>query len=103
MSIDSAMRFKSLLSQLVFLGLPSIVIAVTCFIVLFGDQGLLELSRNNQQLAEVRMEIAKIESENRDLELQIRRLRSSPVQVELLTAEKLQKATDNTVVYRFND
>ena len=72
-------------------------------LVLFGDQGLLELSRNNQQLAEVRIEIAKIQSENRDLEIQIRRLRSSPVQVELLTAEKLQKASKNAVIYRFND
>ena len=71
--------------------------------VLFGDQGLLELSRTEEQLAEIRMDIASIQTENKKLEVKIRRLRSSPVQVELLSADKLQKATNNTTVYRFND
>ena len=85
------------------LGLPTCVVLMTSFHVLFGDQGLLELSRTEEQLADIRMEIVQIESENRSLEIQIRRLRSSPVQVELLTADKLQKASEQTTVFRFND
>jgi cell division protein FtsB len=85
------------------LGLPTCVVLMTTFLVLFGDQGLLELSRTEEQLADIRMEIVQIESENRSLEIQIRRLRSSPVQVELLTADKLQKASEQTTVFRFND
>jgi len=85
------------------LGLPTCVVLMTSFLVLFGDQGLLELSRTEEQLADIRMEIVQIESENRSLEIQIRRLRSSPVQVELLTADKLQKASDKATVFRFND
>ena len=94
---------NSSLSQLLFLGIPTIVVISTSFMVLFGDQGLLELSRTEEQLAEIRMDIASIQTENKKLEVKIRRLRSSPVQVELLSADKLQKATNNTTVYRFND
>ena len=89
--------------RMLLLGLPTSVVLMTSFLVLFGDQGLLELSRTEEQLADIRMEIAQIESENRNLEIQIRRLRSSPVQVELLMADKLQKASDKTTVFRFND
>lgn len=79
------------------------VVATTSFMVLFGEQGLMELSRTEEQLSEIRIDIAKIEKQNRELELKIRRLRSSPIQVELLTAEKLNKASSQTTVYRFND
>ena len=85
------------------LGLPTCVVLMTSFLVLFGDQGLLELTRTEEQLADIRMEISQIESENRNLEIQIRRLRSSPVQVELLTADKLHKAANTTTVFRFNN
>ena len=89
--------------RLLFLGVPTVVVLSTAFMVLFGDQGLLELSRTEEQLAEIRMDIARIKTENRKLEVKIRRLRSSPTQVELLTADKLQKAAKTTTVYRFND
>ena len=91
------------LLRLLFLGLPTLVVVTTSFMVLFGEQGLLELSRTEEQLSEVRVDIASIKEENRKLEVQIRRLRSSPSQVELLTADKLNKATSQTTVYRFSD
>ena len=79
------------------------MVVSTSFMVLFGDQGLLELSRTEEQLAEIRIDIASIQAENKKLEVKIRRLRSSPAQVELLSADKLQKTTSNTTIYRFND
>ena len=91
------------LLRLLFLGLPTLVVVTTSFMVLFGEQGLLELSRTEEQLGEIRLDIASIKEENRKLEVQIRRLRSSPSQVELLTADKLNKATSQTTVYRFSD
>ena len=91
------------LLRLLFLGLPTLVVVTTSFMVLFGEQGLLELSRTEEQLSEIRLDIASITEENRKLEVQIRRLRSSPSQVELLTADKLNKATAQTTVYRFSD
>ena len=91
------------LLRLLFLGLPTLVVVTTSFMVLFGEQGLLELSRTEEQLSEIRVDIASIKEENRKLEVQIRRLRSSPSQVELLTADKLNKATSQTTVYRFSD
>ena len=91
------------LLRLLFLGVPTVVVVSTSFMVLFGDQGLLELSRTEEQLAEIRMDIARIQAENKKLEVKIRRLRSSPSQVELLSADKLQKTSKNTTVYRFND
>ena len=91
------------LLRLLFLGLPTLVVVTTSFMVLFGEQGLLELSRTEEQLSEIRLDIASIKEENRKLEVQIRRLRSSPSQVELLTADKLNKATSQTTVYRFSD
>lgn len=94
---------NSSLLRLLFLGIPTLVVVSTSFMVLFGDQGLLELSRTEEQLAEIRMDIASIQAENKKLEVKIRRLRSSPTQVELLSADKLQKTTNNTTVYRFND
>gem|GEM_PF-5885840 len=97
------MSNNNIFLRMLLLGLPTCVVLMTSFLVLFGDQGLLELSRTEEQLADIRMEIVQIESENRSLEIQIRRLRSSPVQVELLTADKLQKASDKATVFRFND
>ena len=94
---------NSSLLRLLFLGVPTLVVVSTSFMVLFGDQGLLELSRTEEQLAEIKMDIASIQAENKKLEVKIRRLRSSPAQVELLSADKLQKTTSDTTVYRFND
>ena len=94
---------NSSLLRLLFLGVPTVVVVSTSFMVLFGDQGLLELSRTEEQLAEIRMDIASIQAENKKIEVKIRRLRSSPTQVELLSADKLQKTTSDTTVYRFND
>ena len=94
---------NSSLLRLLFLGIPTLVVVSTSFMVLFGDQGLLELSRTEEQLAEIRIDIASIQAENKKLEVKIRRLRSSPTQVELLSADKLQKTTGDTTVYRFND
>ena len=74
--------------RLLFLGIPTLVVGTTSFMVLFGDQGLLELSRTEEQLTEIRLDIDTIKEENRKLEVKIRRLRSSPSQVELLTAER---------------
>lgn len=91
------------LFRLLFLGIPALVVATTTFMVLFGDQGLLELSRTEEQLTDIRMDIATVKEENRELEVKIRRLRSSPSQVELLTAEKLHKSTSETTVYRFSN
>ena len=89
--------------RLLFLGLPTLVVASTSFMVLFGEQGLLELNRTEEQLTEIRLDIATIKEENRKIEVKIRRLRSSPSQVELLTADKLNKSTAETTVYRFSD
>ncbi len=91
------------LSRLLFLGFPTLVVASTSFMVLFGEQGLLELNRTQDQLTEIRLDIATIKEENRKIEVKIRRLRSSPSQVELLTADKLNKSTAETTVYRFSD
>ena len=91
------------LFRLLFLGIPALVVATTSFMVLFGDQGLLELSRTEEQLTDIRLDIATVKEENRKLEVKIRRLRSSPSQVELLTAEKLNKSTSETTVYRFSN
>ena len=89
--------------RLLFLGIPTLVVGMTSFMVLFGEQGLLELSRTEEQLSEIRLDIDTIKEENRKLEVKIRRLRSSPSQVELLTADKLNKATAETTVYRFSN
>ena len=90
-------------SRLLFLGVPTLVVASTSFMVLFGEQGLLELNRTEEQLTEIRLDIATIKEQNRKMEVKIRRLRSSPTQVELLSADKLNKSTADTIVYRFSN
>ena len=93
----------SMLLRFVLLGLPTVVVSMTLFSVLFGEQGLLELAQLEEQLVSVELEIRSVQAKNRQLELQIRRLRSSPVQVEMLTAKEFQKAHNGTTVYRFNE
>ena len=53
--------------RLLFLGIPTLVVGTTSFMVLFGDQGLLELSRTEEQLTEIRLDIDTIKEENRKL------------------------------------
>ena len=88
--------------RIIFLGTPILAVVITTFVVLFGDQGLLELSRTEEQLASLRIEVAQIQNSNQELEIQIRRLRSSPTQVEILTADELEKAATGTTIYRFH-
>jgi len=97
------MSKSTLILRCFFLGVPTVVVTVIAFLVLFSEQGLLELARTEEQLASVRMDIASIEAKNQALEIQIRRLRSSPTQVELITAGQLDRAKSNTTVYRFTE
>ena len=92
----------SLLLRFILIGVPISAVIITAFVVLFGDQGLLELNRTEEQLAALRIEVSHIQESNQDLEIQIRRLRSSPAQVEILTADELDKAADGTTIYRFH-
>ena len=92
----------TVLLRLIFIGIPILAVLVTASVVLFGDQGLLELNRTEEQLASLRIEVAEIQQSNQELEIQIRRLRSSPTQVEILTADELEKAATGTTIYRFH-
>lgn len=92
-----------LLLRFILLGIPTLAVLITAFLVLLGDEGVLESSRAEEQLASIRIQTEQIRSSNHDLEVQIRRLRSSPQQVELLTAEELQKASSDVTIYRFHD
>ena len=92
----------SLLLRFILIGVPISAVIITALVVLFGDQGLLELNRTEEQLAALRIEVSHIQESNQDLEIQIRRLRSSPTQVEILTADELDKAADGTTIYRFH-
>ena len=89
--------------RFVFLGIPAIAVLITAFLVLLGDEGLLESSRAEQQLASIRIQTDKVRQENHNLAIQIRRLRSSPEQVELLTADELYQASSSSKIYRFHD
>ena len=91
------------LLRFILLGMPTLAVLITAFLVLLGDEGILESSRAEEQLASIRIQTEQIRSSNHDLEVQIRRLRSSPQQVELLTAEELQKASSDVTIYRFYD
>ena len=92
-----------LLLRFILLGIPTLAVLITAFLVLIGDEGILESSRAEEQLASIRIQTEQIRSSNHTLEVQIRRLRSSPQQVELLTAEELQKASSDVTIYRFHD
>ena len=91
------------LLRFILLGMPTLAVLITACLVLLGDEGILESSRAEEQLASIRIQTEQIRSSNHDLEVQIRRLRSSPQQVELLTAEELQKASSDVTIYRFYD
>lgn len=92
-----------ILLRFILLGIPTLAVLITAFLVLLGDQGILESSRAEEQLASIRIQTEHIRQNNHALEVQIRRLRSSPQQVELLTAEELQKASADVTIYRFHD
>lgn len=92
-----------LLLRFVLLGIPTLAVLITTFLVLLGEEGILESSRAEEQLAAIRIQTEDIRHDNHALEVQIRRLRSSPQQVELLTAEELQKASSDVTIYRFHD
>lgn len=83
--------------------IPAIVVASTVFMVSFGEQGLLALLDTEERLAQVRLDALKVEQENIELQLQIRRIKSRPEQIELLSASSLKKVQEGTTVYRFSE
>ena len=73
------------------------------FIVLFGDQGLIARSHYKQVLYQTRIDNIELQKENKDLALQIRRMKSGQSQLELRAADKLLQAQTGVTIYRFVD
>ena len=84
--------------------LPSFIVVSTLLVVLFGDQGLIARSHYKQLLYETRLANLDVEFENRQLALQIRRLKmNGDRQLELQAAERLLQAKENVTIFRFID
>ena len=83
--------------------LPSAIVVCTLFIVLFGDQGLIARSHYKQVLYQTRIDNIDLQKENKDLALQIRRMKSGQSQLELRAADKLLQAQTGVTIYRFVD
>ena len=84
--------------------LPSFIVVSTLLVVLFGDQGLIARSHYKQMLYETRLANLDIEFENRQLALQIRRIKmNGERQLEVQAAERLLQAREDVTIYRFVD
>ena len=84
--------------------LPSFIVVSTLLVVLFGDQGLIARSHFKQMLYETRLANLDVQNENKQLALQIRRLKmNGDRQLEIQAAERLLQAREDVTIYRFVD
>ena len=77
-------------------------VASTAFMVLFGEQGLLVLSETEARLAQVRINAERMQLENRELRLKLRRLKSRPEEVEILAGEIFNHQEEGSTIYVFD-
>ena len=94
-------EFVALL-RLVWVILPASIVAIFAMMVLFGEQGLLSLERYTLELEAIERQTQSVQEKNMELQIQIRRLRNRPTQVEFLTAKELGQSTTGATIYRFS-
>ena len=70
--------------------------------VLFGEQGLLVLSETEERLAQVEIDVDKIQRKNKELRLKVRRLKARPEEVEILAGEVFKQTQEGSTLYVFS-
>lgn len=73
--------------------------ASSCAFIVFGERGLLELHRLNDEKAALERANGELRERNRALEREIKALKDDPAAVERLARERLGMVKDGEVVY----
>ena len=82
--------------------LPALLVVGVVSMTLFGQDGLLERDALKQRLYTTGARVAKLESGNEALRVEIRQLRREPVAVQRAAAEQLLSAPPGSTIYRFD-
>ena len=81
---------------------PAALILYTSGQAVFGDQGIFALEHAKAQLGYVETKVDEVEAVNKELQLQVYRLKKRR-QLNLLAADRLLSAPDGTQVFRFSE
>ena len=74
----------------------------TCFMIIFGEQGLIALKETKENVAAVKLELIDLEEENERLRLRLRQLKNSHEREEILAGEIYQASKEGTTLYHFS-
>ena len=96
-------RFQYWVQRLVFVMLPTTVIAMVGAAAVWGENGLVERHRLEAELVQANAELATLERENQRLLRQLKVGAEDPIAVERLVAEELGWGTPSATLYRFED
>ncbi len=78
-----------------------LLIVVLLGLTFFGDRGLLQIIKANQQLAELEKQLQYLEQVNAELRQEIDALRTDLLTIESLARRELGMVRDNERVYQF--
>ena len=70
--------------------------------VLFGEQGLVILGETEEKLAQVQVDVDKIQQKNKELRLKLKRLKSRPEEIEILAGEVFNQTQEGSTLYVFS-
>ena len=81
--------------------IPASVLVGALWIALAGENGLLERSSLQQRLLATEARVSHVEDGNRELEAEIRALKTAPQVRRRVAAETLLRAEEGSTIYRF--
>lgn len=79
----------------------ALALAVYLLVIVFGDQGLLELKSMQKQLNAIKQENAVLERQNAELYRSINRLKNDPAYIEQTARRELQLVRPEEIVFKF--
>ena len=94
---------SALFRRLIWNLVPASVVVGALWVALAGENGLLERSSVQQRLIATEARVAHMEDGNRELEANIRALKTAPQARRRAAAETLLRAEEGSTIYRFEN
>lgn len=94
---------QPIIRRIIFNIVPLMIVVGAIGYTLAGDEGILKRSALKQKLFTIQGRVVQLQSDNDDLQAQIRALREDPAAVKRLAAERLLLAEPGSTIYRFSD
>ena len=101
MKCEGVLLQPALVRRLIWNLVPASVLVGALWMALAGDNGLLERSSLQQRLFATEARVSFIEEGNRELEAEIRALKTAPQVRQRAAAERLLRAEEGSTIYRF--